>query len=128
MHINQHLSAYLLRAVANRCYNVIRDKKSRNEILKRQDHLLTNDTISDQWVIFTSLAGHIQHLLTKLPSRCREVFLMSRWQHKSHKEIASQLGISKKAVEKQITKAIQFLRSRLNDHLNTFFIFYQLEI
>ena len=48
-----------------------------------------------------------------LPSRCREVFLMSKRDGLSNVEIAAELGISVKTVENQMTKAFARLRSAL---------------
>ena len=49
----------------------------------------------------------------KLPDRCREVFMMSRFQNMKNKEIAAALKISEKAVEKHIHKALTVFRKEL---------------
>jgi RNA polymerase sigma-70 factor, ECF subfamily len=46
---------------------------------------------------------------SRLGERCRAVFLLSRYEGKSHQEIAQELGISVKTVENQITKALKIL-------------------
>jgi RNA polymerase sigma factor (sigma-70 family) len=51
--------------------------------------------------------------MVKLPVKCRSVFVLSRYEHKSNKEIAMQLGISEKTVENHITNAIRQLRLSL---------------
>lgn len=48
--------------------------------------------------------------LNDLPKRCQEIFNMSRINHLSNQEIASQLGISKRSVENQLTFALKHLR------------------
>jgi len=48
-----------------------------------------------------------------LAERCRAVFLLSRVEGKSNKEIADTLGISVKTVENQIGHALAVLRKRL---------------
>jgi RNA polymerase sigma-70 factor (family 1) len=57
----------------------------------------------------------LQSALSELPAKCRTVFLMSRMDEMKNKEIADELGISLKAVEKQITKALKFLREKLEN-------------
>jgi DNA-directed RNA polymerase specialized sigma subunit len=42
---------------------------------------------------------------------------MSRFEEKSHKEIADYLEISEKAVEYHITQSLKYLRSELKDFL-----------
>lgn len=51
----------------------------------------------------------------ELPPRCREVFLLSRFDHIANGEIATRLGISRNMVEKHIIKALLHCRrSRLD--------------
>jgi RNA polymerase sigma-70 factor (ECF subfamily) len=49
-----------------------------------------------------------------LPPRCREVFLLSRFDGLSNGEIARRLGISRNMVEKHIIKAMMLCRRRLD--------------
>ena len=69
-----------------------------------------------------SLTQHDIHRLLDqeiagLPRRCREVFVLSRKEHLSNKEIARRLGITPKTVENQITLALQRIRTTLGDFL-----------
>jgi len=43
----------------------------------------------------------------RLPDRCREIFWLCRVEERPQKEVAAQLGISRKAVEKQVAKGIR---------------------
>jgi RNA polymerase sigma factor (sigma-70 family) len=53
--------------------------------------------------------------VASLPERCREVFLLSKRDNLSHKEIAAELSISEKTVENQLAKALKVLRSSLSN-------------
>jgi RNA polymerase sigma-70 factor (ECF subfamily) len=53
--------------------------------------------------------------LASLPGRCRQIFLLSRKDNLSNTEIATQLGISKRSVENQITAALKYLRNNLKN-------------
>ena len=55
----------------------------------------------------------LQESLAGLPDKCREVFLMNRIDGFSYREIAENLGVSIKAVEKQMSKALAILREKL---------------
>lgn len=63
----------------------------------------------------------IQSILTKtleeLPSQTCKVFMMSRFEQKSGKEIAEELGITVKGVDYHISKALKALRISLKDYL-----------
>ena len=48
--------------------------------------------------------------IDSLPRACRQVFLLRKIEHKSHKEIATLLNISTKTVENHISKAIRLCR------------------
>jgi RNA polymerase sigma-70 factor (ECF subfamily) len=54
---------------------------------------------------------------TKLPTKCREVFLLSRVEEMPNAEISRQLGISVKTVENQITRGLKILRRHLQRYL-----------
>jgi RNA polymerase sigma-70 factor (ECF subfamily) len=56
--------------------------------------------------------GELEQLaqaLTKLPDKCRAVFLARRVEGLSHRETAEKFGISEKTVEKHMAKGIRFL-------------------
>ncbi|GAB3927438.1 RNA polymerase sigma factor [Mucilaginibacter myungsuensis] len=55
----------------------------------------------------------VNHLLTELPKRCREIYYMSRRDNLSITEIAERLDISKRTVENQLTIALKHLRTSL---------------
>jgi len=52
-----------------------------------------------------------------LPERCRMVFLLSRFEGKSNREIAGLLGLSVKTVENQINHALKVLRKKMRGYV-----------
>ena len=50
--------------------------------------------------------------MSDLPSRCREVFEMSRFKKMKNREIADALQISTTAVEKHIAKALAHFKDK----------------
>ena len=68
--------------------------------------------------LFTDEIRHlVARALAALPEQTRRVFLMSRRENLSHREIAERLGITVKGVEFHITKANKQLRALLKDYL-----------
>ena len=55
----------------------------------------------------------VRAAILQLPERCREVYLLNRIEGMSYTEIARHCGISVKAVEKHIGRALRDLRERL---------------
>lgn len=116
--------ALLFRIVRNRSIDTLRHQSSlrivsltdsfRNvcdEGLYQMDFAV-ND--SDRKTIYDELTANIHSIMGKLPDRCREVFMMSRFQNMKNKEIAEALKISEKAVEKHIHKALTVFRKELD--------------
>ena len=62
--------------------------------------------------------------LKKLPDQTRRVFIMSRFENKSGKEIADILGITVKGVDYHIAKALKALRMSLKDYLPLYFLWF----
>lgn len=57
----------------------------------------------------------LQKAIASLPEKCRVVYLMSRMDDLTYNDIASNLGVSVKAVEKQMSKALSLLRSEFGE-------------
>ncbi|PZP41841.1 MAG: hypothetical protein DI598_17780 [Pseudopedobacter saltans] len=74
--------------------------------------LLFNNHILDE-INYQDLSLKIHEGLMSLPNQCQRVFLLSREQQLSNREIADKLGISIKTVEQHITKALKLLRQNL---------------
>lgn len=52
----------------------------------------------------------LEKAITNLPEKQREVFLLNRFENQTYKEIAEQLDLSVKAVEKRMKLALESLR------------------
>jgi RNA polymerase sigma-70 factor (family 1) len=61
-----------------------------------------------------SLSQFITKLVEQLPQRRKEIFIKSRFEGQSIKEIAEELHISHKTVENQLTDALKFIRTNLD--------------
>ena len=62
---------------------------------------------------YEELKSNYEKILAVLPEKQREVFLMSRMEELSYKEIADRIGLSVKAVEKRMSLALSELRNKL---------------
>jgi RNA polymerase sigma-70 factor (ECF subfamily) len=108
------LKSYLFTSVHNRSLNVIRDRKK-----------FTDGEVPDvagDWDVSTQIESmeleeKIREVIGTLPEKCREVFELNRFDGLKYNEIASELGISVKTVENQMTKALKILREKLSKYL-----------
>jgi RNA polymerase sigma-70 factor (ECF subfamily) len=63
---------------------------------------------------YKDLKSRVENIIGELPERQREIFLLSRTEGLSHKEIAGKLQITTKTVEYHISLAIKSLKAKLN--------------
>lgn len=75
------------------------------------------DQLADTGVGLTELSAALENALNMLPQKTRLVFQMSRFEQRSTSEIASQLGLTDRAVEYHITQSLRLLRFQLKDYL-----------
>lgn len=112
--------------VRNATLNYLRDHATQAELILRMsaddfaEELYAVSVMSspDKDTIYNELRARVNELVAQMPTRQREVFLLSRHHQLKNQEIADQLGISIKAVEKHITAALKHLRDHLpSDYL-----------
>ncbi len=118
------LQSYLYTAVKNNCLMLLRHEKvkknyAENIQIKIQNQLYSRalEQLDTSVTAFQEIETIIERTLTELPDRCREVFVLSRYEGKKNDEIALLLNISGKAVEAQITKALKKFKIALKDFL-----------
>ena len=64
-------------------------------------------------ITYDSLYQYINELVNQLPERRKEIFIKSRLEGLSIKEISEKLNINHKTVENQLTDALKFIRTNL---------------
>ncbi|MFO7824623.1 MAG: RNA polymerase sigma-70 factor [Cyclobacterium sp.] len=109
--INQ-LENYLFKSAKYGVSNLIRDRRIR---LPLEDYManLVEEVNADLLIEEKETDRIIRESIDSLPSRCQEVFIMSRDDFQSNKEIAQQLNLSVRTVETQIHKALKFIKKNL---------------
>lgn len=75
------------------------------------------DNLSESGLETDELKEKISESVNKLPTKTQEVFIKSRIENLSHKEISEALDISQKTVEYHISQALKSLRSDLKNYL-----------
>lgn len=75
------------------------------------------DLQTSQEVTYDSLYKYVTDLVNQLPERRKEIFIRSRFDGLSIKEISEIMHISHKTVENQLTDALKFLRINLNKEI-----------
>ena len=65
----------------------------------------------------SELQEHSEKAIRQLPPQCQKIFIMNRFNDKSITQIAEELEISPRTVEKHIEIALKKLRQELADYL-----------
>lgn len=113
--IKGSLKAYLRKAAINKALNKIRDNKQESSY----EPLPEARSPIPLPLEVKELSQQIDWAIDQLPERCRLVFLLSRYEDLTYKEIAQKLDISEKTVENQIVKALKLLRQYLGPYLSS---------
>lgn len=116
--IQTSLEAYLVRAVKFKSIDFIRKDKTKQQYVANmtpssvpmtEDH---NDNDDEQTA---NRKKQLSYAIAQLPTKCRQVFLLSRLSGYTYKEIAEEMNISPKTVENQISRALKLLRQKISD-------------
>ena len=114
ININSSLSSYLRKSVVNRSLNYLRGKKIKLDDEEKMQFKENDESSAQQNLEGKELEDYINSSIDQLPEKCRLIFIMSRFDQMSYKEIAENLDISTKTVENQICKALKHLREALD--------------
>ncbi|NJO88289.1 MAG: sigma-70 family RNA polymerase sigma factor [Chloroflexia bacterium] len=69
--------------------------------------------VTEEEILFRELEEVYKNLIQDLPERRREIFVLSRQNGLTYKEIAEKLNISENTVDTQIRNALTYLRSKI---------------
>ncbi len=116
-----NLKAYLFTATRNKCLNWLEKKRLRIVSMdedpgpeRPKAQFPDSSPDGSEMLELAELRAVIFDEVQKLPAKCREIFILSRVEGLSHKEIGERLHISPKTVENQIGIALKRIRQRLH--------------
>jgi RNA polymerase sigma-70 factor (ECF subfamily) len=116
--IEKNLNAYLYIAVKHAALAVLKKQQPLYEDI--DDILLQTDfadsTTPEQSLVHKELQQHIDLAIGALPHRCKQVFMMSRFDNLTYREISKILDISENTVENHLVKALGHLRKALRQY------------
>ena len=124
--------AYLFQAVRNSCLNYIRHQGVKqtamdeigHSMLKAEKQAYFNYNDPYFSLLELEMEQKIFEVIDSMPEKCQQVFKLSRQKQLKNKEIAEQLKISVKMVEKHISKALSILRLELAEYLGALLVLF----
>lgn len=106
------IKSLLYKMVNDAFFDHLRKNKVANKYLSRLDLDFTSNG-PDDVLEYKELKEKYETSLAALGEKQRCVFLMSRMENLTYKEIAERLSISVKAVEKRMSQALKVLKQKL---------------
>lgn len=119
--LEKSVESLLFVSLRNRCLNYLKEN-SRYTFNSLSDQLIPNELQYLYQIDFTDkrelsleeqLVEALKNAIDELPERKREILIKSKMQGLKQKEIAAELGISVKTVEKHLAEAKVELRTKL---------------
>lgn len=112
-----YFKAYLHRAGVNMALDHIDKHKRRGGPPQEIGPAAEEQQATAPVVHLADTQTRIRQAVDALPEKCREVFMLSRYEELSYKEIAQTMQISVKTVENQMITALKKLRHSLREYL-----------
>ncbi len=130
LNIHSSLHSYLYKSVYYEFVNQYRAKQNLSVLEKKYTESLNRVVENIEDTNIENVIALVSKETSKLPPKCKEIFILSKKEGLSNNEISEYLGLSIKTVEGQITKAFKILRANLSEKVkpllflvfgNTFF-------
>ncbi|MGM0376310.1 MAG: RNA polymerase sigma-70 factor [Bacteroidota bacterium] len=105
-------NSWIFTIAKNAILSYFREKTRYNEFETRVQHLATAEVVLNSEVEYEDLKKQTDKIIANLPEKRKEIFLLSREEGMSYKEISEKLGISIKTVEDHMLHALRYLREQ----------------
>lgn len=112
-----NLSAYLFTSLRNTIINKYRSRLIHEKFAEHFQAVTSWDQNTEEEIALNDLMKSLEREMEELPEKTREIFRLSRIEHKSVKEISLKLQIPERTIEHHLTLAVRKLRFLLKDYL-----------
>jgi RNA polymerase sigma-70 factor (ECF subfamily) len=116
--------SYLYKIITNSSLNILKHEKVKQQhvqfILKTTSEGASQSSFDS--IDLKQLRASIDTAISELPEQMRRIFELSRFEGLKYADIATQLNISVKTVETQMSRALAKLREKLAGYLTFYFI------
>lgn len=112
------VKSYLFASVRNTCLNYLQQLKVRNDyqqkVIKRRD---VPGSLTWEHYVESELAVLIEQAIARLPAQRQKIFRMNRFEFKTAVQIAQELNLSPRTVQRHLDLALHDLRGELSKYL-----------
>ncbi len=122
--IHSSVKSYLYTAVKNHSLNYLKREKTRIRVSEETNYQGHFNQTPEQELIEKENYEAVHREIEKLPEKCRQIYLMKRYDNLTYAEIAEILQISINTVKTQMKRAIKTLHKNLSYLVtSSFFLF-----
>lgn len=121
----ENMNAYIFKLAKNKCLDYLKRKLSEEKYattiqnnFELELKIQSLDRFDVQAMTEENMEKRIQEAIDSLPERCREIFILSRFEGLKYREISERLGVSVNTVENQMSIALKKLRPKLKATLS----------
>ena len=118
---NTNFEAFLVTVSKNSAYNLF---KSKYYSMVLKESMMNNDIGNssncingENDIIEQDLTSYLGKVISNLPPRRKEIFILNRFKGLTYKEIANMLQISENTVDTQMRKALAYIKENLGNEL-----------
>lgn len=128
-----NIPAYILTTIKHKCLNYLRHMQIHDEYSQNiqsytewelNTRIATLQACEPYDLFAAEVKEIVQQTLDSLPEKTREIFILSRYEDKSYKEIAEKMGMTTKGVEFHVSKALKAFHVSLKDYFPFFLYFF----
>ncbi len=113
------LAAYLIKSTRNLSLKYIEKNISKHNFLEKLSiHANPLRSEIEDHISVKELQKQVDGAVAKLPSKMQQIYLLSRDEQLSHKEISQKLGIAEGTVKKQINNALKIISDAIKPNLS----------
>jgi RNA polymerase sigma-70 factor (ECF subfamily) len=122
---SKSFDAFIFTITRNAAYNFLREVANRDSLKKelwQRIKSLNKQAYND--LIFNEYGDIVDNIVEALPKQQKAVYILSKEEGKTNKEIAELLGITEKTVKNHLWKATKLIRKQLTPHISAFLLFF----
>lgn len=119
---NYNISSYLFTITKNRILNTLKKYSTEKNIIDIiMSKSLVEQVSADNEIIDSEYKNLFKAAINKLPPTRKKIFVLSRMEHMTHKEIAATLNISIYTVQEHISESLKYIKKYLSLHTDIHF-------
>lgn len=128
-----NIPAYVLTTIKHKCIDYLRHQQIRQDATDEisqlyawelSSRIVSLEDFEPNNIFTTEILTIVNKTLNTLPVQSKQIFIMSRYENKSYKEIALLVNMTPKGVEFHIAKVTKVLRLALKDYLPASLFFF----